>query len=352
MTILERKISLRKFLIFLISLFGLIVTFAATFGAANVTFLDSIKVMSSKIPLINKFIDTSHIDSSHILIVLKLRLPRIILSSLVGASLSVVGTALQGMFKNPMADPYVLGISSGASFGATVAIVLGLDTLFLGSSAITLFAFIGAIVTMLLVYSVSRVGTRVPVTLLLLAGIAISFMLSSLVSIIMVFNRDQLENIMFWIMGSVSAASWQQVLILSPVFLICTVILLSFSRHLNIMSTGEETAISLGVNVERVKKILIIASSLLVATAVSVSGVIGFVGLIIPHTVRLFIGSDHRDVMPYSIVCGAIFLVVCDTFARSIVPPMEIPVGAITSVLGAPYFLYFLYKNKKKGFDL
>lgn len=352
MTFIEKKKSLNRFLIFLIMLFGIIVTFAATFGAANVTFLDSIRVMSSKVPLLNRFVDISDIDSTHILIILRLRLPRIILSSLVGASLSVVGTALQGMFKNPMADPYVLGISSGASFGATIAIVFGLETLFIGSGAITLFAFIGSILTMTIVYGVSRVGTKVPVTLLLLAGIAISFMLSSLVSIMMVFNRDQLENIIFWIMGSVSTASWKQVLILLPIFIICTSVLLLYSRHLNIMATGEETAISLGVDVERVKKILIVTSSLLIAASVSVSGVIGFVGLIIPHTVRMFVGSDHRVVMPFSIVAGAIFLVICDTFARSIVPPMEIPVGAITSVLGAPYFLYFLYKNKKKGFDM
>lgn len=350
MIFLEKKKTLNKVLLLLIILLGIMVTFAATFGAANVTFLDSMKVMLSQIPIVGDLIDTSDINDSHILIVLKLRLPRIILSALIGASLSIVGAALQGMFKNPMADPYVLGISSGASFGATIAIIFGLESMFLGSSAITLFAFIGAILTMLIVYSVSKIGNKVPVTLLLLSGIAISFMLSSLVSIIMVFNRDQVENIVFWVMGSVSTANWNQVLTLFPIFIICTVILLIFSRDLNIMSTGEETAKSLGVDVEVVKKMLIVVSSLLVATAVSVSGVIGFVGLIIPHTVRIFVGSDHRVVLPFSIIVGAIFLVICDTFARSVVPPMEIPVGAITSVLGAPYFIYFLYKNKKKVF--
>ncbi|AFS79456.1 putative iron (III) dicitrate transport system permease protein [Gottschalkia acidurici 9a] len=350
MIFIKKKKILNLALVISFVILLLLIALSATIGVANVSFLDAIKIMISKVPILNKFLFNNDIDSSHSLIILNLRLPRIILASLIGAGLSIVGATLQGMFKNPMADPYVLGISSGASLGATIAIILGAGYTFFGVGIVTLCAFLGSILTMLFVYSISKVGSKVPVTTILLSGVAINFMLSSIVSIIMVFNRDQVEKIIFWTMGSVSSAGWNQILIIFPIVCLGIFTLMSFSRDLNLMSTGEETAISLGVEVEKTKKILILVCSLLVATCVSFSGIIGFVGLIIPHTVRLIIGSDHRTLLPFSVVGGAIFMVICDTIARSVIPPMEIPVGAITSVLGAPYFIYFLYKNKKKVF--
>ncbi len=327
------------------------VILSATFGAAHISFLDAVRIMSSKIPLIGKFIPIDDLDASHVMIVLNLRLPRIILSALVGAALAVVGAALQGMFKNPMADPYVMGISSGASLGAAIAIIAGLEYTFSGIGFITIFAFAGSILTIVLIYSIARVGNKIPPTTLLLAGIAINFMLLSMVSVIMVFNRNQVEKIVFWVMGSVSAASWNQIAFLFPLVFIGIAIILAFSRDLNLMSTGEETAKSLGTEVEKVKKILIAICSLLVAASVSVSGAIGFVGLIIPHSVRLLSGSDHRSLLPFSAIGGAAFMVICDTIARSAAAPAEIPVGAVTSILGSPYFIYLLYMNKKKVFN-
>jgi len=350
MIFVEKRAYIKIILILSIIFLIVLMVLSATIGVADISFMEAMRIMFSKIPFVGGLIPINDIDYSHIMIVLNLRFPRIILAALVGAGLSVVGAALQGMFKNPMADPYVLGISSGASFGATIAIVVGLEYTFLGIGITTVFAFIGSIATIICVYSVSRVGSKLPATTLLLSGIAISFMLSSLVSIIMIFNRNQVERIVFWIMGSVSAASWRQIALLFPVVVGGVAVIMAFSRDLNVMLTGEETAKSLGVEVERVKKYLMLVCSILVAACVSVSGVIGFVGLVIPHTVRLIAGSDHRGVLPFSVVGGAVFMVVCDTIARNAVPPVEIPVGSITSIIGAPYFIYLLYKNKKKVF--
>ena len=350
MIFVEKRAYIR--LILILSTIALIVLMilSATIGVANISFMEAMRIMLSKTPFIGSLIPINDIDYAHMMIVLNLRFPRIILAALVGAGLSIVGAALQGMFKNPMADPYVLGISSGASLGATIAIVAGLEYTFFGVGITTVFAFIGSILTIICVCSVARVGGKLPGTTLLLSGIAVSFMLSSLVSIIMIFNRGQVERIVFWIMGSVSAASWKQIALLFPVVVGSIAIIMAFSRDLNAMLTGEETARSLGIEVERVKKYLILVCSILVAACVSVSGIIGFVGLIIPHTVRLITGSDHRGVLPFSVVGGAIFMVICDTIARNAVPPVEIPGGAITSIIGAPYFIYLLYKNKKKVF--
>jgi len=346
----EKKAFIKLILFLSIIILLIIIVLSATIGVADISFLDAVKIMLCKIPGFGNLVSSDNIDATHMMIVLNLRLPRIIVSVLVGAALSIVGATLQGMFKNPMADPYVLGISSGASLGAAVAITLGLEYTIFGVGYKTLFAFLGALVTIICVYNISRVGNKVPTITLLLSGVAISYLLSSIVSMIMIFNRHQTEQIVFWVMGSVSAASWNQLTLLLPVVCIGIAAIISFSRDLNVISTGEETAKSLGIEVEKVKKLLILICSMIVAACVSVSGVIGFVGLIIPHTVRLVIGSDHRALLPLSAIGGAGFMVVCDTIARNAVPPMEIPVGAITSIFGAPYFIFLLYKNKKKVF--
>ncbi len=348
MTFIERrKVFSIVLTVFFIALIALIIL-SATVGVANISFVDAVRIMLGKIPAVGRLVPSDGIENAYAVIVLKLRLPRIILSALVGAGLSVVGAVFQGMFKNPMADPYVLGISSGASLGATIAIVAGLQYTLMGLGFITVFAFLGSMFSIIFVYNIARLGSKVPTDTLLLSGIALNFMLSSLVSIIMIFNRNQVEGIVFWIMGSVSAASWKQAGILFPVLCVGIIVIWAFSRDLNVISTGEEAAKSLGIEVERVKKLMISVCSVIIATCVSVSGVIGFVGLIIPHTVRLLVGSDHRALIPFSVVGGAIFLVICDTVARNAVPPVEIPVGAITSVFGAPYFIFLLYRNKKK----
>ncbi|MFD3158213.1 FecCD family ABC transporter permease [Haloimpatiens sp. FM7330] len=335
------------FLCFLLLLFTLIII-TATFGIADISFMESIKIILSKIPLFNKMIKVTNVKSTHILIILNIRLPRIIMSGLIGIGLSIVGTCFQAMFKNPMADPYVLGISSGAALGATTGIILGITSSILGLSGTTIFAFLGAIITTLFVYNAARIGKKLPTNTLLLAGVTINFLLSSIISVLMLFNRNQLEDIVMWTMGSVSSASWKQISILLPFVLIGSLILLSFSKDLNIMLTGDDSAQSLGINVDFVKKIILLISSFIVAACVSVSGIIGFVGLIIPHIVRLLVGPDHRTLLPFSALSGAIFMILADTLARTLLAPTEIPVGIITSLFGAPYFLYLLIQNKKK----
>jgi iron complex transport system permease protein len=335
---------------FLTAIFLLIITIISVtnFGTTDVSFLDTSKIILSKIPIIHKFINMDGIKDTSTTIVINLRLPRILLAAVVGAALSVVGAAFQGIFRNPMADPYVLGISSGAALGATIAIVMGSSAYKFGISLTALFAFIGAMITVVIVYSMTATKGKTPTTMLLLAGIAISFFLSSLISLVKIFNREHLEAIMRWTMGSLTAASYKEVIFLTPIVIIGVGIIYAFSRDLNIMLTGEENAKTLGIEVEVVKKIVLLVSTLLVAVVVSVSGIIGFIGLIIPHTIRLIFGSDYKVVTFLSAFLGAIFLVICDTIARSIAPPMEIPVGIITSLFGVPFFIYLLFKNKGK----
>jgi iron complex transport system permease protein len=305
-------------------------------------------IIASRIPIINKLVDLNNINETSRIIILSLRLPRILLAALAGAGLSVVGTSYQGIFKNPMADPYVLGISSGAALGATCAIVSGAGYNFAGMSLITVCAFTGAIFTAFAVYNIARVGSRVPNVTLLLSGVAVSFLLSSIISLVMIFKREQIERIVMWTMGSLSTASWNQIEILLITVLPAMIIIFSFSRDLNVLLLGEETAKNLGVDADKVKRIVLVISTIIVAVIVSFSGIIGFVGLIVPHTVRLILGSNHKRVIPYSAFGGAIFLILCDTIARSLIPPSEIPVGIITSLFGVPFFLILLYKTKKK----
>ncbi|ADL53578.1 FecCD family ABC transporter permease [Clostridium cellulovorans] len=335
------KASKRKFF-FVVSCIVLFFTIilCSNFGSADIDVYSTVKIILKKIPLINELIDTNNIDSVKSTIILKIRLPRILAATLVGAGLSVVGTSFQGMFKNPMADPYVLGISSGAALGATIGIILGVTP--------TIFAFIGSLAVTIIVYGVAKVGNKLPTVNLLLAGISISYFISALISLLMILNREKIEKVILWTMGSVSSAGWRQVVILSITVIIGSIIIYVFSKDLNVILVGEETAKSLGIEVEKVKKVLIIVASFMVAVIVSSSGTIGFVGLIIPHMIRLIIGPDNRRVIPFSAIFGGIFLVLCDTFARTAVEPTELPVGAITALIGAPLFIYLLYKSKRK----
>lgn len=344
----RKRIYYRTLLLITIAILFVLIILSSTLGVANITFIQTMKILLSKIPFIGAFIDLSNVSNTQVLIITNIRLPRIFMAALIGAGLSVVGASFQAIFKNPMADPYVLGISSGAALGASIAIVMGLQFTFLGVNLVTIFAFFGAILTTIIVYSIARTGTKIPTNVLLLAGVSVSFLLSSLISLIMIFNREQVEQIVFWTMGSIASANWQQVLSLLPFIVLGCTLMIIYARDLNIMLTGDETASSLGVDVDKVKKILLVISSIIVAACVSVSGIIGFVGLIIPHMIRLLVGPDHRTLLPFSTIGGAIFMIIADTLARTLVPPAEIPVGAITSVFGAPYFIYLLIKNKKK----
>lgn len=280
-------------------------------------------------------------------IVVDIRTPRVILAVLVGMGLAIAGAAMQGLFRNPMAEPYVLGMSSGAACGAALAIVLGFGKIF-GSLSIPALAFIGATITIFVVYNIARTEGRVTTETLLLAGIAVGFFLYAVVSFLKIIaSHEALRDVLLWLMGSFALAAWADVRMVVLPLLGGIGVLYFLSRELNILQFGEEHALHLGVEVETIKRILLAASALVTAVAVSVSGIIGFVGLIIPHMVRLIIGPDHRLLLPASALCGAIFLVLCDTLARAVVEPQEVPIGIITAAIGAPYFVYLLRRRKK-----
>ena len=348
MSYFERKLKYK--LMFILSFGVLILTMllSSAIGIADIGILKAMEIILSGIPGINLLFENDTINKTYAMIVLDIRMPRIILSASIGALLAAVGACFQGLFRNPMADPYVLGISNGAGLGATIAIVFGLESIWWGVGMVSLLAFIGALITTIVVYAIASVEGRLPAVNLLLSGIAVGLFEYSIITILMVFKRDKIEGIIMWLMGSVNAASWYQVAILAPMAVLGVTILCFFARELNAISSGEDTAKSLGVKVETVKKILLAVCSLLIGVCVSVSGIIGFVGLVVPHAARLITGPDHRSMLPFSAVGGAIFLVICDTLARSLMPPAELPVGAVTSLFGAPYFIYLLVKSKKK----
>ena len=282
-------------------------------------------------------------------VVFDIRLPRIILAALVGGALSQTGAVYQGLFRNPLADPYLIGVSSGAGLGATAAIAFGVPLRWGGLGAVSVFAFFGALGATMLVYLLSRVGGRPSVTTLLLAGVALGAFLSSATTFLMFHTKDafQTVHIVGWLMGSFSLASWAKVQLLGPVSIACGLLLWFYAHRLNVLQLGDEQAQQLGVSVERTRLVLIVASSLATATAVAVSGVIGFVGLIVPHAVRLVWGPDHRFLLPMSAICGAVFMILADGLARSLLSPTELPVGVVTAFCGAPFFLYLLRQRKR-----
>lgn len=284
-------------------------------------------------------------------VIFDIRLPRIILASLVGGALSQSGSVYQGLFRNPLADPYLIGVSSGAGLGATVAIALGLPLRWGGLGAVSLLAFFGALGATMLVYLLSRVGGLSSITTLLLAGVALGAFLSAVTTFLMFHTKDafQTVHIIGWLMGSLALASWTKVQLLGPVAVVGGLLLWLYAHRLNVLQLGDEQAQQLGVPVERTRLVLIIASSLVTATAVAVSGVIGFVGLIIPHAIRLVWGPDHRFLLPMSGLVGAIFMILADGVARSLLSPTELPVGVVTAFCGAPFFLYLL---RRKGRDI
>lgn len=276
-------------------------------------------------------------------IIIDVRLPRICLDIAVGMGLSVSGCAMQGIFRNPMASPFVTGIASGGAFGASLIIILGLPSLMTGPSAF-LFALISAFV----VYNLARTGSGVPVETLLLAGIAISFFFSAMVSFIQYMaDEKQLREIILWTMGRLWEADWLKVAVAFPSIIMGTMALTFYHHELNLIMIGDRTAQALGVEIARTRAIILVLVSFITGIAVSVSGVIGFVGLIVPHMTRMFIGPDHRYLLPASALAGALFIVITDTIARTVLSPVELPVGIITALCGVPFFLYILKRRKR-----
>ena len=281
-------------------------------------------------------------------ILINIRLPRVLLAALVGASLACAGACLQGVFRNPMADPYILGVSAGGAVGATISMAFRLDRHLPFLNPLTLFAFLGSFATAGIVYAFSLRNGRIQVTTLLLTGLALSALLSAIMSFIVVVSvvEDLAQTVYFWVLGGFYRAGWKEVGQVLPATLVGCLVIWFFSRELNAMVLGDETARSVGVDVERTKKWLLVAAALACASSVSVAGIIGFVGLITPHVVRLLIGPDHRVLVPASAIAGAIFMMGCDTIARSITPKTEIPVGILTAFLGVPFFLYLMKTSR------
>ncbi len=281
-------------------------------------------------------------------ILFQLRLPRVFLAAVVGAALASSGLVFQGLFRNPLADPAIIGVSSGAALGA-IAVIVTLGAGSLGAFGVPLAAFGGALATAFVVYRLARIGPAVHVATLLLAGIAVAAVISSLMSLVMSFSGSQIRDIYAWLLGGLVAQGWPQIGAVVPLVSL-GVGAAAFSAHdLNVVSLGEERAAQLGIEVDRVKRRSIATGALLAASAVSVAGVIGFVGLMTPHLLRLFVGADHRRLLPAVLLGGPTLLILADLVARTALAPQELPVGVITALLGGPFFLYLLRREGRKA---
>jgi iron complex transport system permease protein len=277
-------------------------------------------------------------------IILSLRFPRALLAGLVGAGLSVSGTIFQALLRNPLADPYILGVSSGAAVGAIVAILMGLSTFSFG---LPLASFVGALLSIIVVFYFGRQDGKIHPHTLLLSGVIIGSFLSALIMFfISISQKEELHTIIFWLMGDFSLSSTQAIRMIFPYILLGFLFIYLHARQLNLILSGEEGALQMGVDVERLKLISYLSASLITAASVSVCGLIGFVGLIVPHSVRLIFGPDHRLLIPSAALIGASFLIASDTFARSLLAPIELPVGVITAAFGGPFFIYLLRTRK------
>jgi iron complex transport system permease protein len=289
------------------------------------------------------------IDDTVRYIVVHVRLARIVLALAVGGALALAGAVYQGVLLNPLADPFTLGVSTGAAFGASLAIIVGLGGIhLLGISALPVAAFAGALIALYLVYILGRLDGRIHITTVVLAGIIVSTFLSACISLLKSLNEDSVSTIVFWIMGSLSGKSWTHVLLVIPYLALGGAVILWYTRELDLLSLGDIQAQHLGVDVQRLRFCLLLASSLVTAAAVSVSGVIGFVGLVVPHLVRLAIGPRHRRLLPAVLLLGGLLVLISDTIARSLLTSgEELPVGVVTAILGGPFFCYLLLHRKK-----
>ena len=286
------------------------------------------------------------ISDAEIIIVRTIRPPRVLLAVLVGALLSLSGAVMQGLFQNPMADPYVVGVSSGAALGRRLRSRSPLEVWLWGIHSVSLFAFVGALGVTLLVYGISVRGGKVPVSVLLLTGVAVGSLAAALTSFLMLMSHENLHRILYWLLGGLASRRWEHVEMVWPYAVVGIVVLQVYARDLNLLLQGEESAQHLGVSVERVKLLLLGTAALLTAAAVAVSGIVGFVGLLVPHIMRLLVGPDHRRLFPASALGGAILVVGADILARTLIAPAEIPLGVITSLLGCPFFLFLLHQRR------
>jgi iron complex transport system permease protein len=314
---------------------------AVAVGAVWVSPLTTLRILVWKLGLIDRPEDITRPAE---VIVLQLRLPRVLLAGIVGAALAASGAVFQGLFRNPMADPAIIGVSSGAALGAILVIVtVGAGSL--GALAVPAAAFAGAMATALVVYRLARIGPAVHVATLLLAGIAVAAVISALMSLVMSLSGEEIRNIYSWLVGGLVAQGWRSIAIVVPVVALGLAGAALVAHPLNLVALGEERAAQLGVSVDVLKGRAIAVGALLAAAAVSVAGIIGFVGLMTPHLLRLVVGADHRRLVPASALGGATLLILADLVARTVIAPAELPVGVVTALLGGPFFLFLLRRE-------
>ena len=289
----------------------------------------------------------SGLTESEQAIIWDLRLPRVVLALIVGSMLASAGTAYQGTFRNPLADPYLLGVSAGAGLGATVEIVIFEST---ARWSLPLAAFTGSMIAVALTYALGRssIGGRSSASLVL-AGVAVAALLTAAQTLVQQRNSDKVREVYAWILGRLAVGGWSDVAMVAPYVLICTAVLLRYRRVLDVFAVGDEEAITLGLPVAKARAVIILAASLGTAAAVAVTGLIGFVGIVVPHTIRLIAGNSYRKLLPLSVVFGGVFLVLADIIARTALSPQEIPIGVVTALFGAPFFLYILATNREGG---
>jgi iron complex transport system permease protein len=319
---------------------------AVCWGTTYISPVTTLRILFDHLPMVSASGYTATQDA----IIWDVRAPRVVLAATVGATLAFSGAAYQGVFRNPLAEPYLIGVGAGASVGATLVIVSPAAATYGGVDPLPLAAFGGALITASLAYVIARSGGRVPVTSLILTGSALMSMGTAIVTLLMRRNAEQTNEILNWLLGSFATATWEDSATVIPYAAIALVVILPASRLLNVLQFDDEEARQLGVDVEKVKLVTLGAASLATAAAIAVSGLIGFVGLIVPHAVRLMFGADHRRLLPLSLLFGAMFLMVADGVARTIDPTRETQIGIITALAGAPFFLYLLRRHAGAAF--
>lgn len=308
-------------------------------GSTNLGLADAWRVVTWKTPFL-RFLGSSEPSPQEIAIIWDIRLPRTLLALIVGGSLALAGALMQAFFRNPLAGPFVVGVSSGAAFGAVLAMILGWNIVLAGVSTVPLCAFAGGLGVVLLVGLVYARSRRARAETLLLTGIAIGSILSAVTSLIMISSQEMLQSVLFWLLGSLASARWTHVGWVLPFFILGAVPALLLGRDLNALLWGDDVARSLGVSVRRVRFLVLGCATLLASAAVAVSGIIGFLGLMVPHIARFSVGSSHNRVLPLSLILGAVLLISADLVARKLWAPTELPIGAITAILGAPFLAY------------
>lgn len=323
------------------------VVVSLSMGTARLSLTEVWGILWHQLPVVGEWVTPDWPISSE-QIILKVRLPRVLLAILIGSCLSLAGAGFQGVLRNPLADPYTLGVASGSAVGASVVILFGLQVALLGQWTIPIVAFGTGILSLIIVLRLARINGKFQLETLILSGVVIQAFLGSLVSFMVTLSDQVINEIVYWLMGSLTMRGWSFTYMLTPYLITGLVVLLSYGRTLNLFSLGERQAEHLGVNVARTRLIVLIVSTLITAAAVSVAGTIGFVGLVVPHLVRLMVGPDYRILLPITAIFGGIYVLWADTLARMLLSPTEIPLGVITAFLGAPFFAYLLRKNKKR----